>query len=249
MSTHVFQIETGKFGLSLVDTAEAGYQASWQAPGGATVDTATIDDYTSAAGGDFSCQVTSGALTASPNTTPNTVPASFCGPEETTTAVGVTSYSVDVSFMQDPDLIAGINRFLFEQDTRECYYYLALADDRPPKMVGRCRAIAGTIGGNARENLTATLSLPCSGKPDVAFGDASGHVVIEGDGGVVSTPATQATAGTPGSFNGTPPTNLAGMTSVTAVPTTAWTTGQYVVLGDASHAHWDAAAWAAGEAP
>lgn len=63
--------------------------------------------------------------------------------------------------------------------------------------------------------------------------------------------ATGATAGSPGSF--TPagsgaPADLAGATGVTASPATAWTTGQYVVLGDASEAHWNATAWVAGRA-
>jgi hypothetical protein len=64
--------------------------------------------------------------------------------------------------------------------------------------------------------------------------------------------ATGATAGTPGTF--TPPgsavpADLAEMTAAPAVvasPTTAWTTGQHVVLGDATQAYWDGAAWAAG---
>lgn len=63
--------------------------------------------------------------------------------------------------------------------------------------------------------------------------------------------ATAATAGTPGNF--TPagadsPDKLADLTGVTAVPATAWTTGQYVLLGDGTFAHWDGAAWAAGKA-
>jgi hypothetical protein len=63
--------------------------------------------------------------------------------------------------------------------------------------------------------------------------------------------ATGATAGSPGSF--TPagsgaPANLAGATGVTASPATAWTAGQYVVLGDASEAHWNATTWVAGRA-
>jgi hypothetical protein len=247
MSSHVFQIETGKFGLSLVDPAAAGYTTDWQAPGGAAADDATIADYT-AGGGDFTCQITSGALSASPNTTDETTPATFCGPEETTTQVGVTSYTVDVTFLQDPDLVNGLNRYLFENDTKEAYFYLGLSSDDPPKAVGRCRLISGTIGGDARTNLTATLSLPCSRKPDVAFGTAASSVVIEGGGGA-ATPATTATAGTPGSWNGTAPANLAGTAGITASPATAWTTGQYVVLGDASHTYWDGSAWVVGEAP
>lgn len=54
-------------------------------------------------------------------------------------------------------------------------------------------------------------------------------------------PATGATAGTPGSFTptgATPPANLAALANITASPTTKWTTGQYVTLGDGSKAHW-----------
>jgi hypothetical protein len=64
--------------------------------------------------------------------------------------------------------------------------------------------------------------------------------------------ATGATAGSPGTFTpagSAPPANLAAMSTVTASPTTAWTTGQSVVLGDSSNAHWDGAAWATGIAP
>ena len=58
-----------------------------------------------------------------------------------------------------------------------------------------------------------------------------------------------ATAGTPGTFSGSTPADFAGMTGVIASPTTAWTTGQYVVLGDASHAYWNGTAWTVGDAP
>jgi hypothetical protein len=67
----------------------------------------------------------------------------------------------------------------------------------------------------------------------------------------VSIPATGATAGTPGSFTptgATPPANLAGLTGITASPSSAWTTGQYIVLGDGSHAHWSGTAWVSGNA-
>lgn len=62
--------------------------------------------------------------------------------------------------------------------------------------------------------------------------------------------ATIATAGTPGSFNGAYPETLAELQSsgITASPTSAWTTGQYVELGDSSQAHWDGTAWVEGAA-
>lgn len=63
---------------------------------------------------------------------------------------------------------------------------------------------------------------------------------------------TGATAGTPGAFLPTgvvAPADLATLQGLGALgQTTAWTTGQYVVLGDASHAYWDGAAWAVGQA-
>jgi hypothetical protein len=64
--------------------------------------------------------------------------------------------------------------------------------------------------------------------------------------------ATGATAGTPGTFTpvgAVPPMTIADCAGVTASPTTAWATGEHVALGDASHAHWDGAAWAEGDAP
>jgi hypothetical protein len=67
--------------------------------------------------------------------------------------------------------------------------------------------------------------------------------------------STGATAGNPGAF--TPaesdiPDNLNGLQSaspaIVASPTTAWTTGQHVVLGDSSSAYWDGTTWVGGVA-
>jgi hypothetical protein len=63
--------------------------------------------------------------------------------------------------------------------------------------------------------------------------------------------ATGATAGSPGTWTpagSTVPGDLAAMSGVTASPTTAWTTGQHMVLGDGSHCAWNATAWVAGDA-
>jgi len=63
--------------------------------------------------------------------------------------------------------------------------------------------------------------------------------------------ATSATAGTPGTFspaNTNAPEDLAGLEGITASPTTAWTTGQYVELQDGTKAHWDGTKWVKGAA-
>lgn len=74
----------------------------------------------------------------------------------------------------------------------------------------------------------------------------------EGGGQALGVPATGATAGTPATLtpaNSYPPEDLAdAATGFTASPTTAWTTGKYVVLGDGTEAHWSGSAWVAGRA-
>lgn len=68
----------------------------------------------------------------------------------------------------------------------------------------------------------------------------------------VGIPATGATAGTPGDLtpaNSYAPDTIADAGSLTATPATAWTTGQYITLGDGSAAYWDGSAWVDGIAP
>jgi len=83
---------------------------------------------------------------------------------------------------------------------------------------------------------------------DIAW-DIVGDPVLSFDGAAVA--ATGATAGTPGNWTpagSVPPANLAAAAGLTASPNTAWTSGQSVVLGDASSTHWDGSAWVAGAA-
>ena len=63
--------------------------------------------------------------------------------------------------------------------------------------------------------------------------------------------STGATAGIPGAWtpaNSDPPNKFTSMNTITASPATAWTTGQYVLLGDGTFAHWGGAAWTSGKA-
>lgn len=89
------------------------------------------------------------------------------------------------------------------------------------------------------------------GVTPVLYGTNDWYYAVTPLGTVSGTPATGATAGTPGSFTpsgSTTPANLAAMSSVTASPATAWTTGKYVVLGDATEAYWNGTAWVSGRA-
>ncbi|MEU6572290.1 hypothetical protein [Streptomyces sp. NPDC046805] len=89
--------------------------------------------------------------------------------------------------------------------------------------------------------------LPIGVKP-IALGSNTYTYAITPLGASV---ATGASAGTPGSFSpdgSVVPANIAALASVIATPSSAWTVGQYVTLGDASKAHWDGTSWVTGTA-
>ena len=251
----IFQIEDGQVAFAVVDKTAAGYTDAWQAPAGKTALTAVVADYDDDAAG-WSCQVTSGALTASANTNDVEVPATFCAPAKTTPQPGETSYTLDLTFLQDPNVAVGLSRFLFQHDTQEAYFLLGGDNVNPPRAVGRLRVLAGTFLGEARTTLTADVSMPLSRKPDIAFGDATDNVIIEGS----ENPATGATMGTPGTWTPTganPPNDpdelIAGdPVPVVASPATVWTAGTYVQTqktGTTGRAHWNGTAWVAGAKP
>jgi hypothetical protein len=108
---------------------------------------------------------------------------------------------------------------------------------------GNVQVRALEVGGDVNTRITTDFDWPISGTPEPTWAAA--------------TAATGATAGAPGGWTpagGTPPATVADLIAgtpnvVTASPTTAWTTGQYVQTGTAGapgQAHWDGAAWVAG---
>ena len=227
-----FKIDSGVFYLKLVDTAAVGYLTTWQAPAGKTVDVVTGTDYTGAGGISFECQTTKSALTPASNTTTDTTPPTMCNPEITTTIVGVTSYTLDATILQDPHISAGISAYLFENDTKDAYFYLALdGSGIPPAAIGRCTISAGAIGGDARTTLTADVSLAVSQKPDLWVGDATTKRVILGLGSNKAA-AKNGDVFTEATITASDSTNAAklGPLGYVASPTTAWTTGQKITV-------------------
>ena len=189
----VFMIEEGEFGLAVVDTAAVGYLDAWQAPGGKTVDMVTLADYDAAAAG-WTCQMTSGALTPTPNTTTSDIPATFCKPAKSIPTPGETTFTLDLTFLQDPNVSTGLNAFLYAHDTEEAYAYFGMSDGDPPHMIGRVRLSAGLIGGDARTTLVATIALPLTRRPDIEFGDATTSVIVVGSAGTGALAANVETA-------------------------------------------------------
>jgi hypothetical protein len=92
--------------------------------------------------------------------------------------------------------------------------------------------------------VTFTVELPPGGLDPLVW---SQHISILGGPPATGGPASGVTPGSPGAFTppgSTPPADLAALNAsgLAPVPPTAWTTGQYVVLGDASEAHWTGSA-------
>jgi|SRR5215510_384025 len=195
------------------------------------------DEASLTTGAEFECQVTEASINATPNL--QTVPATWCAPESQTPAA--TGYELAITWLQDWTAPGGgLSMWAFENDTATKWFSMQLdKDDDTVVATGQVRVVAGSYGGAAGTPLTATATWPLAAKPTIVVPSPS-------------VPATGATAGTPGTWTpsgSTPPANLAAMSGITASPTTAWTTGQYVVLGDNSHAHWDSSAWVTGDAP
>lgn len=244
----IFQIESGTIALKVVDASAVGYLSTWLAPGGKPVDTVAASDYDTSSPL-WTCQTTAGALTATQDTTTTDVPATFCNPAKSIPQPAQTSFSLDLSFLQDPNVKLGFNRYLFENDTKEAYVFFGMLGWAPPKMIGRVRLVAGTIGGAARSTLTADVSLPMSLRPQIMFGTSTDTGNI-----VPPTFATGATAGTPGTWTPAGSTAAATATDATtrgvvASPATVWTTGQYVqgtTAGAPGEMYWSGTAWTAG---
>jgi hypothetical protein len=94
---------------------------------------------------------------------------------------------------------------------------------------------------------------------DLIIGDAGAASEVQIDWNLTTPPtvdmgavaAAGATAGAPGYFTpsgASAPANMAALAAVTATPTTAWATGQYVITGDLLANHWSGAAWVTGKA-
>ena len=198
---------------------------------------------------DQQCQVTSAALNATPNL--QTVPATFCSAESQ--SPGATGFELVITVLQDWTNPSGLCWFLFDNDTKIAYWELALDATltSPAIMNGQCYLVAPSFGGDAGTVLTSDVTLPVTAKP--AKGALAGAPALP------IVPSTSATSGTPGTWSpagSTPPATVAALTAgtpnvVTASPTSAWTTGQYVqtqTSGVPGQAHWSGTAWVTGVA-
>ena len=187
----VWQIEDGVLAFMVVDTAEVGYLPSWNAPGGADVGAVTMADYETGSAS-WRCQVTSGILTPTADTTVQNRPPTFCVNGATIPTPLQSTWALDVEMLQDPQAPStapttmGLAEFTYRHDAEEVYFLLGLnGTDLPPRAIGRVRMSPTAFGGAARTPLTATASWPVTQWPDIAWG-----VVLPASGGLVAAGTT-----------------------------------------------------------
>lgn len=147
------------------------------------------------------------------------------------------------------------------------YVQFALDGDRVVENGALATVFAGTGGGNLAfgpgPNMDTSGVTPSpsatawdwlfpqfTDRPYLYSRSIDAPVGLRGCFGNLGTPLTAIVAGTPATLtpaNGTRPMSLAQLTNQGALGnTTAWTTGQYVVLGDTTEAYWDSNSWEAG---
>jgi hypothetical protein len=177
------------------------------------------------------CQLTRAALVDSPDTEELTT---FCGTE----TGAIPNYDLELAGFQDygqaQSVFDLIHTAYVADPVAEIDFVLSVGGKT---RSGTAKPVADVpFGGDAGAALTGDIAL------DVVSPIVDGVVVVT------------ATAGTPGTWSGTPvPANAAAATSAgtLASPTTAWTTGQYVqgsTAGTAGELHWDGTGWVAGRA-
>jgi hypothetical protein len=188
---------------------------------------------------DFQCQVTSAAITASPNTADT--PATFCSPAGSKAVL--SSYNLNLDGLQDwGSLTDSLSEFLFKNDGKEAAFCLFLDGTNEPKAQGIISVSAGDFGGAAGEALTFSTSFPVKGRP--VINDHAGQPLIPRTRQSVAPGATVADPGVTGGAN-----DVSYITAkYVANPLTAWTTGQAASFNTHDY-HWDGAAWVAGVVP
>jgi hypothetical protein len=97
-------------------------------------------------------------------------------------SVGQSTYVLDVAFFQDAHVRDGLTSYLFEHDTEEAYFILGADGAAPPRAIGRVRLVAGGFMGEPRADLTDTVSLDLTRKPDIVFGVTGETRLITGAG-------------------------------------------------------------------
>lgn len=201
-------------------------------------------------GGDpFSCQPTNVTIAPDHEGTEEDSVEVLCGDVLAGTTANVLTANLTMTSIQDFTDPDGLQAFSWANDGVATPFAWNPTDDPDDEWTGDVIPESLTVGGDVAARITADAEWKITKLvTPPRFGSKT---VIGG-----TTAATGATAGSPGAWTpsgSTPPANLAALTgaspAIVASPATAWSTGQSVVLGDASHAYWNGTAWTNGTAP
>lgn len=181
--------EVGGFGLALVDRAAVGYDDAWQAPLGGVLPTVGLDDY-NAGSTTWQCQLTTAAITATPNVNTSDRAGTFCIAPGQTTTVGEDTFAMEIGGFQDHKEAQGLAAFMYENRTKEAFFYFSAdGPDGAPRAIGRLRLTSMPMGGDAWTDLVFTgLSLPIMRAPDIEFGSGTTTRIVLGGGAAVVVP-------------------------------------------------------------
>lgn len=152
----------------------------------------------------------------------------------------IESWVLAGTSVQDFDDPQGFQSYCFDNRMLTVPFTWEPNTDGAPKWSGSVVIVALEEGGDVNTRLTADFEFDVSG--DITRDYTSGNGAVA---------ATGATAGTPGTWTpsgSNPPATAASAGAVTASPSSAWTTGQYV-QGGSEQMHWDGSAWVTGAAP
>jgi hypothetical protein len=187
-------------------------------------------------GTNFKCQLRSVTLT--PDTNIERI-KTLC-PSGQYASVSDPEWSLELGYLYgkedggDPQ--EALARFLLDNAGEQVpFVFRPWSGDDGDGYKGTVTLVPGPIGGEEGSFSEQSVSLPVEGQPTPLTGG--------------SVAATGATAGTPGTWTPGGAAAPADTSGITASPTTAWTTGQYVALEDSTHTHWDGTAWQTGDAP
>jgi len=117
----------------------------------------------------YECQVTSAAITVTPNLV--TIPATGC--EGQTQQPAASTYALALTWLQDWGQTDSLSQYLWDNAGQEVEFEIALDQTTGfPVASGLVRAVEGQYGGDFANPLSATVTLPCSDKPTLTPGAA-----------------------------------------------------------------------------
>lgn len=177
----------------------------------------------------------------------------LCGDVLAGSSSQVLTANLTFTSIQDFTSADGLAAFSWANDGAEVPFTWNPGSDPLDEWNGKVIVEALTVGGDVKVRLTADAEWKIT---SLTTPTRLGAKTVIGSGTTVA--ITGVTAGSPGSFqpaNATLPANLAALKADTVVgdsgtnkPSAAWTTGQYVTLGDVSSAYWDGTVWQSGQA-